>query len=258
MGGAACQPYLPAEDTLERGAVGCHQLDGSIAESLQAEAWNQSSPHMSALLWSDAKVAESLQAEAWQQDGATQSLQAEAWQVCSQRVRARGAGPVPLPQQDVGARPLTSQPPFEAEVYSAASQLHWRLSDYGLASREVIGDGACQFRAVADQLYRDQELQGSVRQRATWQLRSHATRYKHFVEGETFAGYLARMAKPTTWGDNLSLQAIADAFEIEVCLVSTFLERSFISIRPASGRSMQQIWLGFYAEYHYTSLEPLK
>jgi len=247
-----------APQTCGAKARGCHQLDGSLAQSLQAEAWNETPKHLPALFWSDSKVAASLQAEVWQQDCATKSLQVEAWQVCSQRVRARGAGPVSLPKQDVGARPPTSHPPFEEEVLSAAGQLHWRLSDYGLASREVVGDGACQFRAVADQLYRDQELHGSVRQIATRQLRLHAAKYQHFVEGETFANYLARMAEPTTWGDNLSLQAIADAFEIEACLVTTFLERSFISIRPASGRSTQQIWLGFYAEYHYISLEPLQ
>jgi hypothetical protein len=27
---------------------------------------------------------------------------------------------------------------------------------YGLAEREVVGDGACQFRVVADQLYGDE------------------------------------------------------------------------------------------------------
>lgn len=226
--------------------------DALLAASVQAEYWGQDQ-HLEHV---DAKVAASLQAETWRQDDFAQSLQAEAWQVCSQRV-TRAAGAVALPLQDASARPPTARQPQESEVLSAAGQLHWRLSDYGLTAREIAGDGACQFRAVADQLFGDQELHPEVRTRAVLQLRSQVAKYEGFAVGESFEEYLERMAEPWTWGDNLSLQAIADTFDIEACLVTTFLQRSFVCIRPASGRPVQQIWLGFFAEWHYTSLAPL-
>lgn len=226
-------------------------LDAHVAASLQAEDWNHEVQREQV----DAAVAASLQAETWREDNPASALQVEAWQVCSQRV-AQAGGALPLPLEDASARPPTARLPLEAEVDSAASQLHWRLSDYGLRAREIAGDGACQFRAVADQLFGDQELHGSVRERALAQLRSYKTKYEGFAVGESFEEYLNRMAEPATWGDNLSLQAIADVFDVEACLVTSFLERSFICISPCSGKPAQQIWLGFYAEYHYTSLEP--
>lgn len=267
--GVLCCPCETAEgSSSQRGSAtsssarapqaGCAQplapasLDAHVAASLQAEDWNREFHREHA----DAKMAASIQAETWRQDTVAESLLVEAWQVCSQRV-AESGGATAVLLEDASARPPTARIPLEEEVESAAGQLHWRLSDYGLGAREIAGDGACQFRAVSDQLYKDQELHEAVRQRAIAQLKSSAARYEGFAVGESFMEYLERMAQPSTWGDNLSLQAIADTFDIEVCLVTSFLERSFICIKPASGCPVQQIWLGFYAEYHYTSLEPL-
>lgn len=135
--------------------------------------------------------------------------------------------------------------------------MRWALSDYGLRARNIRGDGACQFRSIADQLFGDQELHEKVRLRSVEWLATHAKVYAGFAVGQSFEEYLARMAETTTWGDNLSLQAIADAYHLQVCIVSSFPQRRFLSVYPLNGpRPTQQAWLGFYAEYHYTSLEP--
>lgn len=228
-------------------------LDIKLAESLQAEDWNREAYREQA----DARVAASLQAETWWGGSAPRQLQAEAWQICTQRV-TQGAGAKAQPLADKNARPPSEPLPQVEEVMSAADQLQWKLSDYGLRSLNIVGDGACQFRAVADQLYQDQELHASVRERAVAQLKLNAAVYQGFAVGENFSEYLARMEDPHTWGDNLSLQAIADTYRVEVCLVTSYMQHSFICIKPGTGPPGQQIWLGFYAEYHYTSLEPLR
>merc|ERR1712039_152916 len=126
------------------------------------------------------------------------------------------------------------------EVTSAASQLHLRLSDYGLRSKDIVGDGACQFRAVADQLYGRQELHSTVRVDAVAQLQANPGRYEAFAVCESFSEYLARMSQAHTWGDNLSLQAVADAYNIQACIVTTFLDRSFLTVSPENGKPSRQ------------------
>jgi len=88
------------------------------------------------------------------------------------------------------------------------------------------------------------------------QLESDPGRYEGFAVAESFALYLQRMAEPRTWGDNLSLQAIADAYNVRVNLVTTYHSDSYVCLDPIGGQPSRQIWLGFYAELHYTSLAP--
>lgn len=210
----------------------------------------------------DAALAMSLQAEETvpscdalvhlQQEWALNRCRAPVWRAAEQ------PGMRPQRLEEPSARPPLTPMPLEDEVASAAARLGWALSDYGLVARDITGDGACQFRAVADQIYKDQELHGEVRARAVQRLRAHPHLYSAFAVGESFEAYVTRMAEPRTWGDNLSLQAIADVYAIRVCILSSFPQRRFLHIDPMGGPSVghQEIWLGFYAEYHYTSLEP--
>ncbi|KAF6259244.1 hypothetical protein COO60DRAFT_1270176 [Scenedesmus sp. NREL 46B-D3] len=79
------------------------------------------------------------------------------------------------------------------------------------------------------------------------------------------------MSNPGEWGDHLTLQAAADAFNVRICVVSSFLENSIISIDSAQhqeeadqqqqqeeklqaqlapGRAYDErtLWLAFWAE----------
>ena len=60
-------------------------------------------------------------------------------------------------------------------------RLEMRLKKYGLCERKIKGDGNCQFRAVADQLYRDSKFHLDVRRIAVHQLRSNQSSYAQFV-----------------------------------------------------------------------------
>jgi hypothetical protein len=60
-------------------------------------------------------------------------------------------------------------------------RLEMRLQRYGLCERKIKGDGNCQFRAVADQLYRDSKFHLDVRRIAVHQLRSNQSSYSQFV-----------------------------------------------------------------------------
>ena len=74
-------------------------------------------------------------------------------------------------------------------------------------------DGACQFRALAYQLLGEQSHHAVVRQVVIAHMRRHEAFFCIYFEaaGE-FEVYLRKMAKPTTWGDELTLRAAAEAF----------------------------------------------
>jgi hypothetical protein len=66
------------------------------------------------------------------------------------------------------------------------------------------------------------------------------------------------MGSPCSWGDNLTLQAIADTFDVVINLITDFPDKNVIVLR--NNRCQQPvggIWLGFYAEFHYVSIEHL-
>ena len=105
--------------------------------------------------------------------------------------------------------------------------------------------------------FRGQELHQEVRHAAVEQLRRGRPQYSSFVVG-SYSSYVDRMSKPAEWGDNLTLQAIADAFAVEVCCVTSYGTNHTIVISPLQGPASHRIFLGFYAEFHYSSVVPSK
>jgi hypothetical protein len=156
----------------------------------------------------------------------------------------------------VSARPATAQLPRSDEVDAAAKVLRQALRNFGLRERKIAGDGNCQFRAVADQLFGSQDQHGAVRDCALEQMRARPDVYQGFAVGESFDEYLKRMASAGSWGDNLSLQAIADSYQIVINLITSFAAaKNLVVISPNRCDPVGEIWLGFYAEFHYVSIE---
>ena len=139
----------------------------------------------------DAKVAAQLQQEAWKET----------------TLRVADAKVAPAVASSPAARPPNSARLPPTEVQSEGQRLRERLRQFGLREQPIVGDGACMFRAVADQLWGDQERHVQVRQRAIEMLRKQKDHFAAFVpDDETFDQYLTRMARPAEWGDNLMLQ----------------------------------------------------
>jgi len=152
-----------------------------------------------------------------------------------------------LPHRAVRPRSARAQQP-PGNASADRSRLVLRLQHYGLLEREVRGDGNCQvrrgllrgvraascrasrphaqFRAVSDQLYRSEAHHAEVRSIAADRLRRHPALYSAFVAEVEFDTYVARMARDGTWGDNVTLKAIADHFGAEVRLKQPCVCRS--------------------------------
>ncbi|KAF2547937.1 hypothetical protein F2Q70_00022625 [Brassica cretica] len=128
-----------------------------------------------------------------------------------------------------------------------------RLATYGLAELQMEGDGNCQFRALADQLFRNPDYHKHVRKHIVKQLKKQRKLYEGYVPMK-YRHYTRKMKKPGEWGDHVTLQTAADRFKAKICLVTSFREQSYIEILPHNKNPLREAWLSFWSEVHYNSL----
>ena len=143
------------------------------------------------------------------------------------------------------------------------ARLSSTLARLGLVERSVKGDGACQFRALSDQLYGSEDYHEAVRGLAVQTLAAHPERYAAFICGNgdggnsdpnLFTSYVARMSNPKEWGDHVTLQAAADGLGLRIVVVSSFESEPLIEIEPAEKRSARCLFVAFWHEIHYGSV----
>ncbi|KAK4372976.1 hypothetical protein RND71_008360 [Anisodus tanguticus] len=132
-------------------------------------------------------------------------------------------------------------------------RLSGRLAAYGLAEFQIQGDGNCQFRALADQLYHNPEYHKHVRKEVVKQLKHFRKFYESYVPMK-YKSYLKKMKRLGEWGDHITLQAAADRYGVKICLVTSFRENGYIEIRPKDIQPSRELWLSFWSEVHYNSL----
>ncbi|CAL0323069.1 unnamed protein product [Lupinus luteus] len=132
-------------------------------------------------------------------------------------------------------------------------RLSERLATYGLTELQMEGDGNCQFRALADQLFRNPDHHKYVRRQVTKQLKHNKTLYESYVPMK-YNSYLKQMKKSGEWGDHITLQAAADRFDAKICLVTSFRDNGYIEILPTDKTHTKELWLSFWSEVHYNSL----
>merc|ERR1712187_941229 len=80
------------------------------------------------------------------------------------------------------------------------------LDLYHAKAKPVQADGNCQFRALSQQMYGDENYHGDLRARVIEQLEATPERYQDFVL-EPYADYVNRMARRGECGDNVTLHA---------------------------------------------------
>lgn len=185
----------------------------------------------------------------------TESQRYGEWLVKEQRVTLAELTP----------RVNEAEPPLPTDVELDHARLLSRLDEFGLSERTVEGDGNCQFRAVSDQLYASEGHHHLVRSMCVDQLLCAPERYRDYVLGETFDGYVQKMSMAGEWGDHVTLQALADYLGIEINLICSFESAGLIRVTPQPPAPGQPapiggapLWLSFWAEIHYQSIEMAK
>ena len=105
-----------------------------------------------------------------------------------------------------------------------------KLAMLGMEQVTMEGDGNCQFRSFADQLFGDQKHHGAVRASVVAHMRAHADYYGMFTED--LDSYLGGMATDCTWGDELTLAAVVETYGCVAHLITSTESNWYIVYRP--------------------------
>lgn len=141
----------------------------------------------------------------------------------------------------------------EKDEDSQREQIEAWLEENGFEERSIDDDGNCQFASASDQLYGTPHHHKSVRDVVINQLRCNCDDYKPYVHELPFDEYVSHMSKRCSWGDHVTLQALADAYGTKVMLVTAISRNSLVEVQPRELRSETTLWLCFSAD-HYSSL----
>lgn len=76
---------------------------------------------------------------------------------------------------------------------------------------DCAGDGNCLFRAVAHQVYGDQEYHHIVRDRCMTYIESELYFFQSYIAGDVHA-YVQRMRQHGEWGDHVEIQAMSEIY----------------------------------------------
>ncbi|VDM50593.1 unnamed protein product [Toxocara canis] len=131
----------------------------------------------------------------------------------------------------------------------------------GLHIKAVRGDGACLFRAVADQVYGDEEMHSDVRRLCLDYMEKNRDHFSQFVT-EDFSEYLARKRRENEHGNHVELQAISEIFSRPIEIYEYCTEpKNIFSPRCDTSSNAQPnppIRLSYHGTVHYNSVvDPL-
>ena len=138
--------------------------------------------------------------------------------------------------------------------------LESRLRLLKLRLHRVAGDGNCQFRSLAVFLLGSAEKHGVVRSAVVAYLRAAPPRQFAilFASAAAFLAYCDDMAKPATWGDELTLAAAAEAFGVEVHVLHSACAESWHTVyspsTPSAAGKTKRAFLAFVAPVHYDAI----
>lgn len=132
-----------------------------------------------------------------------------------------------------------------------------KLRKKGYSIKKMGEDGACMFRAVADQIYGDQEMHNTVRKLCMDYMEKNSDYYSQYVT-EDFEKYVQRKRSDHIHGNHIEMQAMSEMFNrhIEVYHYSS----EPINIFHGSQKTDNEpIRLSYHRNVHYNSIvDPYK
>jgi hypothetical protein len=149
--------------------------------------------------------------------------------------------------------------------------LQGRLDNFGMCMKEMKGDGNCQFRSLAFNLFGDQDHHAMTRKAAVAHMRKHADFFGSlFEDAAEFNAYLRDMARARTWGDELTLRAVIEAYNCEAHVITSepanwylvyqsetsCIDPSVAALPPKKSmpRPGKQVFLAYMSPVHYNSI----
>ena len=166
----------------------------------------------------------------------------------------------------VPPRPAAAAPPtadelgvtsHEAAIIAGRRLLAERLLALQLRAVAISDDGNCQFRALAQQVYGDDvKYHAGVRKAIVERMRVDEAFFGAMFDGaDELDAYLATMAMPRTWGDELTLRAAADAFGVSVHVITSTETNWYLRYDPSDGSTPKaHAFLTYVSPVHYDAV----
>uniref|UniRef100_A0A8D2J3D5 ubiquitinyl hydrolase 1 n=1 Tax=Varanus komodoensis TaxID=61221 RepID=A0A8D2J3D5_VARKO len=122
----------------------------------------------------------------------------------------------------------------------------------GFIIKQMKEDGACLFRAVADQVYGDQDMHEVVRKHCMDYLMKNADYFSNYVT-EDFTTYINRKRKSNCHGNHIEMQAMAEMYNrpVEVYQYGTEPINTFHGIHQNED---EPIRVSYHRNIHYNSV----
>ncbi|XP_040298492.1 OTU domain-containing protein 5 isoform X3 [Bufo bufo] len=122
----------------------------------------------------------------------------------------------------------------------------------GFIIKQMKEDGACLFRAVADQVYGDQDMHEVVRKHCMDYLMKNADYFSSYVT-EDFTTYINRKRKNNCHGNHIEMQAMAEMYNrpVEVYQYGTEPINTFHGIQQNED---EPIRVSYHRNIHYNSV----
>jgi len=133
------------------------------------------------------------------------------------------------------------------------------------------GDGNCQFRTLAFNLFGSQDHHKVTRRAAVAHIKAHKDFFSVFFEDtEEFERYIKDMSGNGTWGDELTLRAIVEAYGCEAHVITSEEKNWYLVYTPEGSASKsdspptpagvpapppgKQVFLAYVSPVHYNAI----
>eukprot|EP00941_MAST-03F_sp_MAST-3F-sp1_P001503 g1503.t1 len=134
-----------------------------------------------------------------------------------------------------------------------------QLKKYSLCLFNVLPDGNCFFRSIADQLEGNPNKHRVYRDKITSFMQNNSDDYRYFIvtdNGETWESYLSEMQKDGIWAGNVELKATSDCFECHIVIHQTNSPKWIIRNVNAAANG-RYLHLAYSGSCHYDSVRHL-
>jgi len=130
------------------------------------------------------------------------------------------------------------------------------LESKGLRVKEMLGDGNCLFRSIADQIEGKQERHDHYRNLVVKYIEKEKDYFKFFMEDdEDIDEYLIRMRGDAEWGGNQEIYAASQCLHSNIIIHQYGSPMLITTYEPAPGiRSSKSIHLSYHGSMHYNSV----
>ena len=154
-----------------------------------------------------------------------------------------------------------SQHDREQKIREGLKLLQQRCEFIEVDVQHMEDDGNCQFRALAHELYGDQQHHAHIRKQVVEHLKAHPDEYSFFVGDESeWQDYLRKMSFDRSWGDELTIRAAADALGCLVHVVTTEKDNWLLKYgeeqNAGSSDQKRECFLAYVNPIHYNVIIP--